>query len=179
MDIDGGNPKQLTSEISNDPNISSNGQEVIYSAGADSIKIWKVGIDGGTPIQLTDNESSNPVFSPDGKQFACLWRDEPNSQAKIAIIPSTGGKPVKTFALNSGGHGLRWMPDGRSIAYVVDNGNVGNIWSQPIDGGAPKQITNFTSERIGTFDLSPDGKQFAIMRGTITSDVVLISGIRK
>ncbi len=179
MGIDGSNPKQLTTGSSFAQSISPDGQEVIYSAGFDSVKIWKVGIDGGAPAQLTDNESFNPVFSPDGKQFACLWRDEPNSQPKIAIIPSTGGKPVKTFGLKSRAYGLRWMPDGRSIAYVVDNGNAGNIWSQPIDGGTPKQITNFTSERMGSFDISPDGKQFAIMRGTETRDVVLIGGIRK
>lgn len=179
MDVDGGNPKQLTRGMSANPSFSPDSQEVIYSAGADSLKIWKVGIDGGTPVQLTDNESTFPVFSPDGKQFACLWREDPNSQPRIAIIPSTGGKPVKTFALIRRSYGLRWMPDGRSIGYVVDDGNVGNIWSQSIDGGAPKQITNFNSERIGSFDLSGDGKQLAIERGTNARDVVLISGIRK
>ncbi|MBP9109628.1 MAG: serine/threonine-protein kinase [Pyrinomonadaceae bacterium] len=180
MGIDGSDPKPLTTRgNSAEQSISPDGKEVIYSEGFDSVKIWKVGIDGGEPVQLTDNDAFNPVFSPDGKQFACLWRDEPNSQPKIAIIPSTGGKPVKTLTLNSRGYGLRWMPDGRSIAYIVDNGNVGNIWSQPIDGGTPKQITNFTSERMGSFDISPDGKQFAMMRGTETRDVVLISGIMK
>lgn len=180
MGIDGSDPKPLTARgNSAEQSISPDGKEVIYSEGFDSVKIWKVGIDGGEPVQLTDNDAFNPVFSPDGKQFACLWRDEPNSQPKIAIIPSTGGKPVKTFTLNSRGYGLRWMPDGRSIAYIVDNGNVGNIWSQPIDGGPPKQITNFTSERMGSFDISPDGKQFTMMRGTETRDVVLISGIMK
>lgn len=69
--------------------------------------------------------------------------------------------------------------DGRSISHVVDNGNVGNIWSQPINGGEPKQITNFTSERIGSFDFSPDGKHLVVSRGNDIRDVVLISGIRK
>jgi Tol biopolymer transport system component len=71
------------------------------------------------------------------------------------------------------------MPGGRSIAYAVNKADVGNIWSQLIDGGKPKQITNFTSELIGWFDFSRDGKQIAVTRGTSTSDVVLISGIRK
>ena len=71
------------------------------------------------------------------------------------------------------------MPDGRSIAYFVRKDGVGNIWSQPIDGGTPKQLTNFTSEVIRSFDFSPDGKQIAVTRATDTSDVVLISGFRK
>ena len=76
MDVDGGNPKQLTTEFSVEPSISPNGQEVIYSAGVDTSRIWKVGIDGGQPVQLTDKESRNAVFSPDGKQFACRWWDD-------------------------------------------------------------------------------------------------------
>lgn len=177
MDIDGSNPKQLTTEFSINPSISPNGQEIIYEVGVDTLRVWKVGIDGGQPVQLTDQESRQPVFSPDGKHFACLWWDDPNSPPKIAIIPSTGGKPVKTYALK--GEGYRWMPDGRSLAYFVRQDGVANIWSQPIDGGAPKQITNFTSDGIVSFDFSRDGKHIAFTRMTGTSDVVLISGFRK
>lgn len=177
MDIDGSNPKQLTTQFSLNPSLSPNGQEIIYEVGVDTLRVWKVGIDGGRPVQLTDQESRLPVFSPDGKQFACLWWDAPNSPPKIAIIPSTGGKPVKTFALKGGGY--RWMPDGRSLAYFARQDGVDNIWSQPIDGATPKQLTNFTSEAIYSFDFSRDGKQIAFTRMTGTSDVVLISEFRK
>jgi len=177
MNIDGGDAKQLTTESSFGPSISPNGQDVIYTVVGDVPSIWKVGIDGGQPVQLTDKGSA-PVYSPDGTQFACFWLDDPNAPTKIAIVPAGGGKPVKTFNVPSS-FGLRWMPDGRSIAYIVNKGDVGNIWSQPIDGGPPKQITNFTIERIRSFDISADGKQITVARGIETSDVVLISGIRK
>jgi len=49
---------------------------------------------------------------------------------------------------------------------------------QPFDGGAPKQLTNFTSDRIFWFDFSRDGKQVALSRGTQTSDVILIRDFR-
>ncbi len=176
MDMDGGNPKQLTTQFSVEPSISPDGKEVIYSVGVDNSRIWKVGIDGGQPVQLTDKESRNPVFSPNGKQFICRWWDSPNSQPKIAIIPSTGGKPVKIFTLNAGG--LRWMPDGNSFVYSVNKDNGVNIWSQPINGGIPKQLTNF-SNIAQSFDLSADGKQLAVTRETGISDVVLISGFNK
>ena len=136
-----------------------------------------MGIDGGQPVQLTDKESRLPVFSPNGKQFACLWWDDPNSPPKIAIIPSEGGQPVKTFSLQGGGY--RWMPDGRSLAYFARKDGVDNIWSQPIDGATPKQLTNFTSEAIYSFDFSRDGKQIAFTRATDTSDVMLIREFRK
>jgi hypothetical protein len=42
-------------------------------------------------------------------------------------------------------------------------------------GGPPKQLTNFKDQRIFNFSSSRDGKQLALSRGTINSDVVLIA----
>jgi serine/threonine protein kinase len=53
-----------------------------------------------------------------------------------------------------------------------------NIGRQPIAGGPPKQITNFSSGLIFGFSWSRDGKQLAIARGNRTSDIILISGFR-
>ena len=47
-----------------------------------------------------------------------------------------------------------------------------------VDGGPPKQLTNFTSDQIFGFDISRDGKQLALARGTQASDVVLISDFK-
>jgi hypothetical protein len=41
--------------------------------------------------------------------------------------------------------------------------------------GPPQQITDFESEQIWYFDCTRDGKQFVLARGSLTSDVVLIS----
>jgi hypothetical protein len=50
---------------------------------------------------------------------------------------------------------------------------------QPLEGGEPKQLTNFTSDLIYSFDLSRDGKQLVFSRGIRSSDVVLFSGIKQ
>ena len=73
---------------------------------------------------------------------------------------------------------LRWSPDGRELSYIVTRAGVSNIWSQPIDGGPPKQLTDFNSNLIFFYDWSRDGKQFALARGTVSSDVVLINDLR-
>jgi serine/threonine protein kinase len=44
---------------------------------------------------------------------------------------------------------------------------------------APKQLTNFTSDRIASFDLLRDGKPTLFPRGATTKDVILISGFKK
>jgi len=48
-----------------------------------------------------------------------------------------------------------------------------------LDGGNPKQLTNFTSDQIARFDLSRDGKPTLFSRGATTKYVVQISGFRK
>ena len=53
-----------------------------------------------------------------------------------------------------------------------------NIWEQPLSGGPPRQITNFTSDRINAFAWSRDGKQLFMIRGNTTADVILISNFK-
>ena len=51
---------------------------------------------------------------------------------------------------------------------------VDNIWIQPIDDSAGRQITHLNSEQIFSFHWSPDGKNLGILRGHTDSDVVLL-----
>ncbi len=63
----------------------------------------------------------------------------------------------------------------QKVAFETRGGVVSNLWTQPIEGDAAKQITDFKQERIFSFDYSRDGKQLALSRGTINNDVVMIS----
>jgi Tol biopolymer transport system component len=163
-----------------DANISPDGRWVTYTSCLNKCTVWKVGIDGGQPMQLTDRFSQAPVFSPDGKQIACRYLDQPHGQYQLAILPSESGAPIKTFALPNGAiTNWRWAVDGRALIYGVTQKGVTNLWSQPIDGSLPKQLTNFASEIIFGFDLSRDGKQVALDRGNLSSDVVLISNFKR
>jgi TolB protein len=179
MDIDGGNLKQLTDHQDEEvPNISPDSHWVAYEMYLNKSTIWKVGINGGQPTQITDKASENPVFSPDGKWIACLYLAQAAGSYTLAILPSEGGEPIKTLPFTGPITNLRWSVDGRALVYGFTRNGVTNLWAQPIDGSAPKQLTNFASERIFNFDFSRDGKQIALSRGTQTSDVVLISNFK-
>jgi Tol biopolymer transport system component len=183
IDADGSNPKQLTEGkyVDASPVCSPDGRFVIFmSDRLGTSTVWKVGIDGGSPVQLTDHLSQFPSISTDGKLIAYFYTDEQaNNQSKLSIIPFEGGEPVKTIDLPRSVQPIAfaWMPDGRSVAYLDNGSGILNIWTQPIDGSAPKQLTNFKSEFINSFAISRDGK-IAVFRFSATRDIVLIKGFR-
>ena len=185
MDSDGGNLKQLTEGPSDIfPQSSPDSRWVVFqSTRSGSARAWKVSIDGGEPVRLTDKWTANPTVSPDGSLIACFYRDDqPDARTKVAVIPFAGGEPLKVLDLPrpsfSGAPGLRWTADGRALTFIDTINGVSNIWSLPLDGGPPKQLTDFKTDQIFAFDLSRDGKQLALSRGTQTSDVILIRDFR-
>jgi uncharacterized protein YbbC (DUF1343 family) len=83
----------------------------------------------------------------------------------------------QTFKVTASGTVLsivQWSHDGKSLLYTVTGNNVTNIWSQPLDGGPAKQVTDFKEMLITGFSWSPDGKQLATTRGNLLRDAVLI-----
>jgi serine/threonine protein kinase len=179
MNSDGSNPKQLSNGGSDFyPYPSPDGQWVIYQSGGGGTgkpTLWKVPVDGGAPGQLTSWNSSIPVVSPDGKQIACRYWDESSGTQRIALISSAGGPPTKIFAIPvRNWQRIRWMPDGSALTYTDIKQGVSNLWMQPIDGSAPKQLTNFRSDQIFSYEWSNDHSQLVCERGTETNDVVQI-----
>jgi len=74
---------------------------------------------------------------------------------------------------------LRFSPDGKDIVYPVREKGVDNLWLQPLDGSSGRQLTNFTSLKIYSYQWSPDGKSLALVRGDSPSDLVLIQDSQK
>lgn len=177
MNSDGSNPLLLTNtEGVQSPSISRDGQRVIYAGAAQGKpSVWSVPIGGGEAIRLTQDAAFMPAVSPDGKLIACLLRSDAPGPAQLSLISATDGRVVKQFSAKvpRGTPALRWSPDGRSLTYVVTQQGVSNIWSQPVDGGAPKALTDWKADRIYRFDWSRDGR-LVCERGNTTSEVLLI-----
>jgi len=181
INIDGSDPVQLThGEDEFGAQCSADGRWVLYmSVASDKSTIWRIHIDGGEPIQLTREVSAGPGVSPDGSVVACWWFPSPNSPAKIAVIPFTGGEPTKFIDALPGAHSpIKWTSDGRALIYDVSRNNVSNIWSQPLDGGPPKQLTDFKSETIQGFDWSRDDR-LLVSRGFTAREIVLIQDLNR
>jgi Tol biopolymer transport system component len=94
----------------------------------------------------------------------------------LEILPIAGGEPVQTLDIQT--RAYQWSPYGDAITYAKHENDIGNLWSQPLDGGPPIQVTHFDEETIQSFASSPDGKRIAIVRQSFVSDVVLMKNFR-
>ncbi len=141
MDIDGSNRKQLSDRGGGGP--QATGEWVFFGPAL------KVPIDGGEPTRVTEERVNRCAISPDEKLLACQFDPLDGAQARIKVISIDTGAVVNDFeAKMELPARIRWSVDGRSITYISRVEGLRDIWSQPIEGGKPKSITNFKSDQI-------------------------------
>ncbi|MBI3477013.1 MAG: protein kinase [Acidobacteria bacterium] len=196
---DGSNPTQLTKgTFDYYPACTPDGKWVYFGGVAGPKFTKRVSTDGGTPEPVPGTDvpgmygiGAGQAISPDGKLLVVNAEMSPPGEpgtvlsmlALITIEP--GAQPstrlVKPDPRIAGGGGsgaftnvISFTPDGKSVAYIVRDKGVDNIFVQPLDGSPGHQITTFNAERIAEFEWSPDGKMLAVARTHNTSDVVLL-----
>ena len=163
------------------------------TSGNSDIKRLSV-VNGGNEEKLPSTTIANVLMmgtalSSDGKTYARLVAEENpearNYTQKILLQNLDDPKPsTRTLALegtrNFVFHGsspdasFQFSPDGKALAFVVEEKGVDNIWLQPLDGSSGHPLTNFKSEEITGFRWSPDAKHLAVGRNNNSSDVILL-----
>lgn len=181
IDSDGSNLIQLTDgEADAYPQCTHNGDWVIYQRGIyTNPNLWKVPLAGGTPVRLSEFRGKWPSISNDGSRVAYFYMAD--DKWRIGIISSDGGEMIRSLGVPQtlAGSVIRWSPDDKTLFYISNIGNVGNIRSLPIDGMESKSITNFNSHILENFVLSPDNKLFAAIRSIQVTDVILIENLQQ
>jgi serine/threonine protein kinase/Tol biopolymer transport system component len=186
MDTDGGNIRQLTNNTGHLPSCTPDSKWVIYSQyySGQNNALLKVPIDGGESVLVAERKGQTlyrSAISPDGRFIACNYiPSDSDWRLHIAAFPFDGTGPPRVFEIITTNimREIRWTADGRYLTYIETRDGVSNIWGQPLDGGQPIRLTDFKSDLIFSWDWSRDGKQLAVARGGISSDVVLISDFR-
>jgi Tol biopolymer transport system component len=184
MDIDGTDVVQLTDndDFVIDSTVSPDGTTLVYdvwkSRGVNQVvKLKKVPFGGGESVTISEDGCSVPRFSPNGQYISCVYFDK----NQFAFISAADGCKIASFDAMKSPHmntGGIWTPDSRALAYIVHQNNICNIWTQPIDGGKPKQLTNFTSGACYNLAYSFDGSRLYIARGHELRDAVLITNYK-
>ncbi len=182
IDIEGSNLTRLTQgEGELYPQCTPDGRWIVYQAGGNYPKLWKMPVGGGEPTPITETKGSRPSLSPDGKFVAYHYLSPPaeGSRWGIGISSVEDGKRIKRIDFPSTvvERLVKWTRDGKFIAYLNSPDGVPNIWLQPLDGGEPRPLTNFPSDNIIAFNWTADGSKLAVIRGVETSDVLLLNRI--
>jgi serine/threonine protein kinase/Tol biopolymer transport system component len=184
---DGSSPVKVTNGKRDTRAICSADGKWVYYYDQDARHISRVPLDAsgkaeplpGSVVPNSFLSASGHVLSGDGKTLAYLLEvvdpTTQNGQEKIALLDLGSSAPRLLIAdPRVARGGLQFTPDGKSLAYPVQEKGVDNIWTQPLDGSPGRQITNFTSEQISAFHWSPDGKNLGVLRSHSESDVVLL-----
>ena len=157
-----------------DPQCSPDGKWVYYVATQENAALKRIPVEGGTPETMIDEPSAGYNLSPDGQLVATLDIRELDHKLVLNVF-SIADKKTTYHNIDSRASDLiSFAPVGNAIVYRVREKGVDNLWMQPLDGSAYKQLTHFTAERIARFAFSPDGSQIAIERGHNESDAVLL-----
>jgi Tol biopolymer transport system component len=161
-----------------------------YYYDRNALRIMKMAIHGSAPelvkasVVPTGWMQGGVNFSPDGKllpEIEVRGGDAGTYTRRIAFVDVTANADAPAKYVNPRSDiypVVAITPDGNAVAYTIIENGVGNIWVQPLDGSPGHRLTNFTSDRILSFQFSPDGKLLAVDRVHVVSDVVLLRDTR-
>ena len=170
-----------------------------YTSFVGGRNVLRIPASGGEAEEVPGTGSRDSLLvqttlSPDGKTLAMFSQVlKPESRTYFNRIELVGLdssvrnldldpnlKPAFNFLGPPSSAAFHFSPDGKSLAFVVEEGGVENIWIQPIDGSAGRRLSNFnTPQTIQDFRWSPDGKTMAILRFSSVSDAVLLRNTSK
>ncbi len=178
MNIDGSVASSLgAGPVAFRPVISFDGKWVYYSDPAR--QNFRIPVEGGAPEPLLAELTTGgrplppgfhePLPSPDGRAVAGHYQDPERNGERIVVLSTDASAPERRF--QNVPPNARWAPDGKSLIFM----DYLNLFRQPLSGGAPSQITRFADDNIFSFAVSADQTHWALVRGQIVSDVVLVS----
>jgi hypothetical protein len=149
------------------------------------IGVWKIHPDGSGATQLITGITQQPEVSPDGNYVAYAWYKQSavGTTAYIRVANIDTGSPIP-FEVKAEHGRCRWMPDGKSIAYIDSNekGDLGIFVQEFIPGkdtfATRRAIAGFDPDKqTETFGISPDGKFITLTELELLSSLVRVENV--
>jgi Tol biopolymer transport system component len=133
-------------------------------------------LDGGPPKVLA-HDSGSVAVSRDGTRVAIgvIQNAGGKEHPRLLIIDLASGSILKTLEWFQERR-FRWMPSDAGVAYF-SSVTPRDLFVQPLDGSAPKQLTHYDSGDIFDFDFLPDGR-LVVARGEVRNNAVMITDFK-
>jgi len=191
---DGSAPRQLTRDTvdAENPAASPDGSWIVYgSTRPGETGIWKIRSDGSEASLLVPGLLGIPEVSPDGRHVLYLGFGANLLVSSLQIARLSDGElvdfavDIDTIRATTANLGrARWMPDGRSIAFLgQDEMGTNGVFVQEF---APGRDTTSTRRKLAGFDpdieaetfgISPDASRIALAGREMVSSLVLLEGL--
>ena len=197
---DGSDSRRITNDglDAENPTMTQDQQWIVYNSyNPKKTGVWKIHPDGSGATQLFSGLTQQPEVSPDGKHVAYSWYKQfvvgPTAFIRVTNIETgnhipfeakaeRGAKKQSTLAGSLGR--LRWMPDGKSIAYIDSNerGDLGIFQQDFIPGkdtfATRRAIAGFDPfKQTETFGISPDGKFITLSELELLYSLVRVENV--
>ncbi|NLA67864.1 MAG: S9 family peptidase, partial [Gammaproteobacteria bacterium] len=115
---------------------------------------------------------SSPTLSPDGRHLVFAQRSidlEANSGSSALyvrnLVTRDMAPPKRLTPEGWNVNSPAFSPDGTTVYFLSAKGGSQQLYSIPLAGGEPRQLTAFATD-VGTYHVSPDGSRVAFSAGT-------------
>ena len=159
--------------------MANDGRRLVYSR--DGV-VWMRTVADGLERPLIGPGATNGIdsgtvgeaaWSPAGDRIALVY-GEPASR-RLGVISAESGALEWSRPTNALSNWVRWTRDGSALVTSGLDENRSNVWRVPLRG-EPTKLTNFHDQIAFCVDISPDGKELALLRSRSQRDAVLITG---
>jgi len=160
-------------QVANATDVSRDGKYLFYARGpsANYWEIWALPLEGERKPWLVVPRSTANSFaydghlSPDGRWLAYTSGESGNPE--VYVVAFRGGQGKWQVSTN-GGFQPQWGHDGKELYYF--NQATRSVFSVPVKeiggglqfGGAQALASNATSNQLGFYDVTPDGKRILL-----------------
>jgi Tol biopolymer transport system component len=142
--------------------------------------LMKASFGGGTPTKLISGDLGDISMSPDRNfiVLSMLKQEQNRSVRHLLLLSLKDFNVVRDVPVDPRAGNFGILADNSAFIYAKRVGNVDNLYTEPVSGGPPTQITHYKTDHIRSYEITRDGKTLVISRGNEVANALMITNFR-
>jgi eukaryotic-like serine/threonine-protein kinase len=143
-------------------------------------KLIKASFTGGTPTTVMSGDIGDISLSPDRNfiVLSMLKQEQNRSVRHLLLLSLKDFNVVRDVPVDPRAGSFGILADNSAFIYSKREGNVDNLYTEPVGGGPPTQLTHYKTDHIRSYEITRDGKTLVISRGNEVANALMISNFR-